>query len=309
MRSRDDLIAELEAAPTEGRNPRSGGLDRMSSLEICSVMSLEDQIAVEAVRAVLADVAAVVDRIAIAFREGHRLFYAGAGTSGRLGVLDASECPPTFGSSPQQVVALIAGGAEAVFRASEGAEDVEAGGRGVVDEAGVGPGDVLVGIAASGRTPWVGGALDRARELGALGVLLACVPEPALAGRADLVIAVDSGAEVLTGSTRLKAGTATKLVLNMLSTAAMVRTGKVYDNLMVDLRTGSEKLRIRATRMVSRLTGLSWDESVEALDRGDGDVKASVVMVEGRCDLSEARKRLHRAEGRLAVVLDALRGS
>ncbi len=304
--SRDELIAQLDAAPTEAVNPKSHALDTMSALQICKVMNAEDEVAVSAVNLVLVDIGIAVEKIAESFRGGARLFYAGAGTSGRLGVLDASECPPTFGCDPELVVALIAGGQEAVFRASERAEDVDEGGRVTLADAGITEKDVLVGIAASGRTPWVSGALDMARELGAYTVLLSCVPLPALRDHADLVIAVDTGPEVLTGSTRLKAGTATKLVLNMLTTGAMVRTGKVFDNLMVDLRTGSEKLRIRAAKMVERLTDLDFDKAVIALEKGGGDVKTAVVMIRLGWDKSRARDALFQENGSLRAVLEGV---
>jgi N-acetylmuramic acid 6-phosphate etherase len=214
-----------------------------------------------------------------AFRAGHRLFYVGAGTSGRLGILDASECPPTFGSDPERVQGIIAGGKEAVFRSQEGAEDQPSTGERAIEEFGVVAGDVVVGIAASGTTPFVRGALERARLLGAKTMIVVCTPiDPDFSDRLDVTITAVVGPEVLTGSTRLKAGTATKMILNMLTTGAMIRIGKTYGNLMVDLRATNLKLKDRSERIVIEVTGVSREEARGLLEKAGNSVKVAIVM-------------------------------
>jgi N-acetylmuramic acid 6-phosphate etherase len=232
-----------------------------------------------------------------ALRAGGRLVYLGAGTSGRLGVLDAAECPPTFGTSPELVIGLLAGGDEAMFHAVEGAED--SGERAVADleRIGFGAKDVLVGIAASGRTPYVIAGLGHARRFGAATVSIACNPGAEVSRAAQVSIELDNGPEVLTGSTRLKAGTSQKLVLNMISTAAMVRLGKVYGNLMVDVQPTNEKLVDRAVRIVAEATGCPEDEAQRALDASDGHAKTAIVMILRGVGAAEARERLARADG------------
>jgi N-acetylmuramic acid 6-phosphate etherase len=241
-----------------------------------------------------------VDLAAGALASGGRIVYAGAGTSGRLGVLDAAECPPTFGIEPGRVVAIIAGGPEAVFRASEGAEDNIEAGASAIAALDPGPDDVVIGIAASGVTPWVRGVLVTARAAGAKTAFVTA-GEPSVA--ADVVVRIETGPEVLAGSTRLKAGTATKLVLNMISTGAMVRTGRVYDNLMVDLRAGSAKLAARAERLVRALTGLDAGEAEAVLADANGEVKTAVVMARRGVSAVEARELLAAANGFLRAAL------
>ncbi len=289
--------------PTEQRLPASAGFDAMSIEDALAVMNAEDAAAVAAVTAERTNVALAIDLVAAAFEQGGRLVYVGAGTSGRLGVLDASECPPTFRSDPGQVQGVIAGGDGAVFRAVEGAEDDAAAGAAAVDDRQLGRNDVAVGIAASGTTPFVWGALRRARDRGAKTVLVACVPAFPGESPVDVAVRPITGPEVLTGSTRLKAGTATKLVLNQITTVAFARTGKVYDNLMVDVRASNAKLLDRATRMVTTLTGLQWDAAAELLSRADGHVKAAVVMHRHGEGLEAARARLERCGGRLRAAL------
>ncbi|MFM1871121.1 MAG: N-acetylmuramic acid 6-phosphate etherase, partial [Planctomycetota bacterium] len=245
---------DLSVLTTEARNPRTTDLDAMSTLDFCAAMNDEDRSVADAVRAQLPSIAAAIDAIAERMRKGGRLIYCGAGTSGRLGVLDAAECPPTFSADPAQVVGLIAGGPSAFLKAVEGAEDSRELGAADLVRLEVGPKDAVVGIAASGRTPYVIGALDHARSVHALTVAVVCNAGGAVAAAAELPIEVVTGPEVLTGSTRLKAGTATKLVLNMLSTGAFVRLHKVYGNLMVDLQATNEKLVARSRRIVAQAT-------------------------------------------------------
>ncbi len=278
------------------------GLDMMSVEEALAVMHAEDLRAVEAVGTVRADVARAVELVVAAIGSGGRLFYVGAGTSGRLGVLDASECPPTFRTDPEMVQGVIAGGQEAMFRAKEGAEDSSEGGANMMDEKEVGARDVVMGIAAGGTTPFVHGALRRARERGAKTVFLSCVERVEGEAEVDVAIRPLTGPEVVTGSTRLKAGTATKLVLNQISTVAMVRLGKVYENLMVDVKATNAKLRDRAARMVGTLTGVGREEAIELLEEAGGWVKVAVVMKWRGVGREEAEGVLAGVGGRLAEV-------
>jgi N-acetylmuramic acid 6-phosphate etherase len=278
-------------------------LDAMSVEDAVALMNTEDAAAVAAVAAERANVARAVELVATALRAGGRLIYFGAGTSGRLGVLDASECPPTFRSDPDMVQGVIAGGEAAMFRAQEGAEDKPQDGAAAVDAKSVGPGDVVFGIAAGGTTPFVHGALRRAAERGAKTIFLSCVQPVADEPAVDLVIRPLTGPEVVTGSTRLKAGTATKLVLNTVSTLAMVRLGKVYGNLMVDLRATNQKLWDRGTRIVATVTGLGREPSMELLKRAEGHVKTAIVMHSRGVTLDQARGLLERAGGSLRQAL------
>jgi N-acetylmuramic acid 6-phosphate etherase len=288
---------------TEARNPSSVDLDALSSLEIVRLMNAEDARVPPAVAAVAEPIAAAIDIIADRLRSGGRLIYAGAGTSGRLGVLDATECPPTFNSPPSQVVGLIAGGRDALTRAVEGAEDHPEYAAADLRDISLSAGDVLVGIATSGRTPYVIGALRHARSVGAATIGLACVPDADLAAHVDVMIAPLVGPEVLTGSTRLKAGTATKLVLNTLTTGAMVRLGKTYGNLMVDLRATNSKLKARTNRIIRHLLGVGTEEAESLLARCNGELKTALVV--GRTGLGpdEARAQLAAAGGRVGEVL------
>jgi N-acetylmuramic acid 6-phosphate etherase len=288
---------------TEQRLPESMRLDAMSVGEAVDLMNRQDAVAVAAVAAERANVARAIELAVAALSAGGRLIYLGAGTSGRLGVLDAAECPPTFRTDPEMVQGIIAGGEVAMFRAQEGAEDRAEDGAAAVDAKGVDSNDVVVGIAAGGTTPFVHGALRRARERGAKTVFLSCVQRVPGEPDVDVAIRLLVGPEVVTGSTRLKAGTATKLVLNTISTVAMVRLGKVYENLMVDLRASNTKLWDRAGRIVATLTGLDRDRSVELLRRSDGHVKLAVVMHGRGVGVEEARRVLEAAGGRLREAL------
>ena len=289
---------------TEQRLPESMNLDAMSAAEIVALMNDQDRRAVEAVAAVRDDVARAVEMVVQTMGAGGRLFYFGAGTSGRLGVLDAAECPPTFRSDPERVQGVIAGGREAMFVAQEGAEDSPDGGAADVDGRGVGPADVVMGIAAGGTTPYVRGALLRSKERGAATIFLTCIQRIEGEPPVDLVIRPLVGPEVLTGSTRLKAGTATKLILNQITTAAFVRLGKCYENLMVDLRATNAKLQDRGTRIVATLTGLPREAAAELLERAQGHVKLAIVMQKLGVDAAAARRRLEAAAGRLREALE-----
>lgn len=304
----EDLQTQLQRLVSEGRNPRTADIDLMSSLEIVRTINEEDQGVAAAVGKTLPEVALAVDAIVRAFNAGGRLVYIGAGTSGRLGVLDASECPPTFGVPPTMIMGLIAGGVDALVNASEGAEDRA--GAGAADLAAIGfsARDVVVGIAVSGRTPYVIGALDYAKAEGATTVALTCNPGSPIATKADISIAPVVGPEVITGSTRLKSGTAQKLVLNMLSTASMVRIGKTYGNLMVDMIASNAKLVARAARMVSEATGCSLGDAEQTLARAANDSKLAILMILTGEDATTARQTLARAGGvlRRAIAGPAL---
>lgn len=263
---------------TEKRNPKSASVDTLSTQEIVDLIGAEDTIVPQAVATQRKEVAAAVDMIVERFRAGGRLFYVGAGTSGRLGVLDASECPPTFGVSPSLVQGIIAGGRRALVRSIEGAEDHPEDGAAAIDARRVSAKDTVVGLAACGMTPFVHGALQRARRIGAGTIFVTCAPEAVKSIPAQIVINPVVGPEVITGSTRMKAGTATKLVLNTLTTTAMIRLGKVYGNLMVDLKAVNNKLRDRSVRIVVDVTGLSKSRAKALLARAEGRVKAALVM-------------------------------
>lgn len=299
--------ASRPLGPTEQRNPASTELDRMSALEILKVMNAEDHKVADAVAQALPQIAQAVDAVVAAIRAGGRLIYMGAGTSGRLGVVDASECPPTFRTDPGLVIGLIAGGRDAMFEAVEGAEDSAAGGAADLDRLGLTSADAVVGIAASGRTPYVIGGLQRARELGATTVSIACNAGALVSQHADIAVEVVPGPEVVTGSSRLKAGTSQKLVLNMISTATMVRLGKVYGNLMVDVAPTNAKLVDRARRIVVTATGCTDAQAAAALDACDGHAKTAIVMLVLGADAAQARARLEQAQGFVrAAVSDSL---
>lgn len=295
-------LAELG---TETANDRTTDLDTMSVGQLLRVMNQEDRTVPEAVGAALPAIERAVEVIVAARRRGGRLIYLGAGTSGRLGVLDAVECPPTFGTDPGEVLGLIAGGDRAFLQAVEGAEDDPNRAAVELQAAGLTAHDVVVGIAASGRTPYVIGGLNYARTVGAATVSVACNVAAAISAHADVAIEVDTGPEVLTGSTRLKAGTAQKLVCNMLSTASMIRTGKVFHNLMVDVRPTNAKLVDRARRIVTAATGTDLDTAAGAIDAAGGHAKTAVVMLLTDTDYPTAADRLHRAHGdvRTAITL------
>lgn len=301
------LHTQLAQLVSEGSNPRTTEIDLMSSLEIVTTINAEDQSVAEAVSRTLPQVAAAVDAIVVAFQAGGRLVYIGAGTSGRLGVLDASECPPTFGVPPRMVVGLIAGGLDALVNASEGAEDQADAGAADLAAIGISANDVVVGIAVSGRTPYVIGALEHAKAQGARTVALTCNPDSPIAGMADISVAPVVGPEVITGSTRLKSGTAQKLVLNMLSTASMVRIGKTYGNLMVDMIASNAKLVARAARMVSQATDSSLAEADAALAAAGNDSKLAILMILTGQDAETARQSLVAAGGVLRRAIGATR--
>lgn len=293
----DPLVSDLERLVSEARNPRSLDIDRLPTAEILRLMNEEDREVPAAVGRTVPAMARAVDMIVAAFRRGGRLVYVGAGTSGRLGVLDASECPPTFSVPEGLVVGLIAGGATALTHAVEGAEDDEAQGARDLDAIAVSARDVVVGIAASGRTPYVVGALARARAVGAGTVTLSCNPDTAIADLADVAITPVVGPEVIAGSTRLKSGTAQKLVLNMLSTAAMIRMGKVYQNLMVDLTASNGKLQVRARMIVMEAAGIGEEEARRHLDASGNDVKLAILVALTGWPPHAAREALDRAGG------------
>ncbi len=293
----------LSALPTEARNPGSSEIDRLSTLDMLTLINREDQTVALAVERVLPQIAAAVDAIAERFARGGRLFYAGAGTSGRLGVLDASECPPTFSVSPDLFQGVIAGGDAALRRSSEQSEDSPEEGARDLEARGFSAGDSLIGIAASGRTPYVLGAMRYARSLNALTVSLTCAAASPIEQLAAIAITPETGSEVLTGSTRMKAGTATKMVLNMISTGVMVRLGAVYGNLMVNVQPTNAKLVDRAWRIIMAATGCGRAEAARLLDE-TGSVKLAIVMLRLHVDQREASLRLDAANGRLAAVFD-----
>jgi N-acetylmuramic acid 6-phosphate etherase len=298
----------LDPRLTEQRNPATTEIDRLSALEVVRVINEEDHKIAPAVATQLEQIAEAVEIAADCFRNGGRLVYFGAGTSGRLGVLDASEMPPTYGIDPSLVRGVIAGGYEALTNAIEGAEDSREEGARIVDEMEVGADDFAFGIAASGSTPYVHGALERARERGArTGFLLCTPPADWMLETYDVVIAPLPGPEVVTGSTRMKAGTATKLVLNTITTGAMIRTGKVFGNLMVDLRATNEKLRDRSERILMETLDLERDAARGLLARAGGSVKTAMVMFWCGTDRDESTRVLLRAGGRLGDVLKSER--
>jgi len=293
----------LAALLTEARNPATEHLDQLPTLDMLAVINDEDATVAAAVRAELVNIALAVDGIAARFGRGGRLFYIGAGTSGRLGVLDASECPPTFSVSADLVQGLIAGGDRALRLSSEHSEDSREEGARDLAATGFAEDDTLVGIAASGRTPYVLGAMDYAKDAGALVVGLSCVPGSAVAQAADIAITPATGPEVLTGSTRMKAGTATKLVLNMLSTGVMVRTGATYGNLMVNVRPTNAKLVDRAERIIAAATGCSPEEAARLLEESGESVKTAIVMQKLKLGRDAAERKLKAAGGVLTKVL------
>ena len=298
------LISELEKLVSESRNPRTMQIDLLPTAELLAAINAEDRVVPEAVARERPAITRAVDRIVEAFQAGGRLIYIGAGTSGRLGVLDASECPPTFSVPEGMVVGLIAGGDHALRHPVEGAEDDPAAGRAMLQSVGASVRDVIVGIAVSGRTPFVIGALDHARELGATTVSLTCNPNSTIAGMADIAISPVVGPEILTGSTRMKSGTAQKLVLNMLTTASMIRIGKSYQNLMVDLNVSNQKLHARASRIVMEATGCTLEEARTYLDATENDVKLAILIALTGLSLDDARMALARAGGFLRRAIN-----
>ena len=295
-------MEKLDQLLTEARNPATENLDQLSTLDLLKTMHAADRDVLTAVERELPNVARAVDAIVECLDNGGHLFYTGAGTSGRLGVLDASECPPTYNTPPELVQGLIAGGDVALRRSVERAEDDASQGERDLQAYGFSAKDALVGIAASGRTPYVLGGIDYARKLGAVTIGLSCVPGSQLVQRAEIAITPAVGPEVVTGSTRMKAGTATKLVLNMLSTGSLVRLGYVYGNLMVNVQPTNVKLRDRAARIISTLTELPYDQATALLDEA-GSVKTAIVMQRLGLARAEAEARLAQAKGRLRQAL------
>ena len=301
----DSIETSLGLLMTEARNPLTRDLDNLSAIDLVKLINSEDAKVAHAVGEVAESIAQAIDVIADRLARGGRLIYVGAGTSGRLGVLDAVECPPTFNTDPDRVVGLIAGGPQGLVRAVEGAEDSSQAGQQDLQDIGLTGADVVVGIAASGRTPYVIGALDYARASGAFTIGFSCNRKATIIRHADLSIIPLVGPEVLSGSTRLKAGTATKMVLNMLTTGAMVRLGKTYSNLMVDLRATNIKLAERAGRIIEALTGCSGPEARELLERCGGEVKTAVVSRQLGVSAELARSRLRAVGGHLRRALES----
>ncbi|AYC06061.1 N-acetylmuramic acid 6-phosphate etherase [Vibrio cholerae] len=300
----DALIAALSHLVSEGRNPDTMDIDLLSSQEIVERLNQQDKQVPLAVEAVLPQIAQAVDKITAAFKQGGRLIYLGAGTSGRLGVLDASECPPTFGVSDQMVIGLIAGGKEAMFTAQEGAEDNATLGVHDLQQIDFSSKDVLVGIAASGRTPYVIGALEYANDLGATTIALSCNPDSPIAEIAQIAISPVVGPEALTGSTRLKSGTAQKLVLNMLTTASMIRLGKSYQNLMVDVRATNRKLIARAVRIVMQATDCQREEAEALLKESHNNAKLAILMHLTGMNYEQATAKLSQSDGFLRRAME-----
>lgn len=295
---------DLSTLKTEERNPLTDDIDKVSTLEMLRIINREDQKVALAVEKELPNIAQAVDVIAQRLHEGGRLIYTGCGTSGRLGILDAVECPPTYSTDPEQVVGLIAGGYDAIFRAVEGAEDSRELGEQDLKKLNLTDMDVVVGLAASGRTPYVLGAMAYAKSVGAKVIGVSCCPGSEIAASADIAITPAPGPEVVTGSTRMKSGTAQKMVCNMLSTGAMIRMGKVYGNLMVDVKPSNEKLVHRCEYIVCEATGVGIREAREVLDKCGYRPKIAIVMILCNCSGEEAVKRLERADGRVSMALE-----
>ncbi|WP_425516498.1 N-acetylmuramic acid 6-phosphate etherase [Ornithinibacillus massiliensis] len=295
---------KLSALVTEMRNENSMTIDNMSTSEILSVINKEDLKVALAVQQVLPDIEMAVERIYQALKNGGRLFYVGAGTSGRLGILDAVECPPTYSTPPELVQAVMAGGAKAIEKAVEGAEDSEELGANDLAERELTELDIVVGIAASGRTPYVAGALKYAQKIGAATVSLTSNKQAVISQFADVKIEVETGPEVITGSTRMKAATAHKLILNMLTTTTMIKIGKVYENLMVDVKVSNQKLRERAINIVSTITGASYEKAKETLTQSNNEVKPAIVMIKANTTLDEAKRAIQQANGFVRKAID-----
>ncbi|WP_282941107.1 N-acetylmuramic acid 6-phosphate etherase [Paenibacillus sp. RC67] len=302
---------KLEGLTTEMRNTATANLDQLSVIDVLRLMNAEDKKVAFAVEEQLKPIATAVEIIVAGLKQGGRLFYFGAGTSGRLGVLDASECPPTFGTNPAMIQGIIAGGRRALTEAIEGAEDSTSAGVEAVNHVGVTIQDVVVGIAASGRTPYVKGVLERAKAIGASTVLVSCNNESEINELADVAINVVVGPEVVTGSTRLKAGTAQKMVLNMLTTAAMIGLGKVYENLMINVQSTNYKLKERVKRIVMEATGVNYEEAERVSEAANGDARLAILMQMTGIPAQEAEALLHDADGNIreAMRIQAVRAT
>jgi N-acetylmuramic acid 6-phosphate etherase len=297
------VFDEIAALATEQRNPRTTNLDRLPVKDILAVINSEDRLVAGNVRSEIPFIAEIVELTVAAIKRGGRIIYIGAGTSGRLGVLDAAECPPTFGTPPEMVVGIIAGGDTALRRAVEGAEDREEEGRRAIRDAGVGEKDVVIGLAASRRTPYVVAALAEARSLAARTALICCAPREEVAIPVDVAVCLRVGPEAVMGSTRMKAGSAQKMTLNLISTATMIRLGKLYQNMMVDLMATSRKLVERSRRTVMTVTGIGFKEACKVLDDAGGSVKTAIVMVRGEVSREVAEEKLERADGLVRIAL------
>ena len=297
------LFDQLQKLETEQRNAHSTDLHSMSALQIASLMNQEDVKTVEAVSDILPQISQVIEKAAQSVHEGGRIFYVGAGTSGRLGVLDAAECPPTFGTAPELFQGIIAGGDQAMFKAVENAEDSQVeGGKAIIIKE-VGPLDIVCGLAASGRTPFVSGAIEEAKKRGAYTVLITAVSKEKVPSDPDLLISLQVGPEIVMGSTRLKSATAQKMVLNMISTGAMVLSGKVYENVMVDLQATNQKLRERSIRTLLYFLPLDYDQAAELLNQAGGHVKTALLMHMRSLNKLEAQRKLELAHGHLDKAL------
>lgn len=295
----------LEGLTTEQRNPNSIGIDKKDTVSILKIINKEDKLVPLAVEREIKSIGRVVDIVVNAFKRGGRLFYVGAGTSGRLGVLDAAECPPTFGTDPEMVQAIIAGGREALVKAVEWAEDKEIEGKKEIDKRSFNSKDVLIGITASGQAPFVIGAMKGAREIGADVVALSCNEKSKTFNHADYIIHINVGPEIITGSTRMKSGTAQKLVLNMITTASMIKMGKVYNNLMVDLVPVNNKLVQRSKRIIMLATGCDETEAKKAFKESGSKPKTAIVMVLLGVNKETAEALLNKNEGRIGLAVDA----
>ena len=300
-------MIDLDTLATEQQNPQSRHIDTASTLDIIRVMNDQDKTVADAVGLIAQDIAKAVDVITHKLSHGGRLFYMGSGTSGRLGILDAVECPPTYNTDPALIQGLIAGGYEAIFQAKEGAEDSEDLGKQDLQDQAITASDVVVGLSASGRTPYVAGGLRYAASIGAATISIDCSPHAAISQYAQIDLCALVGPEVVTGSTRLKAGTAQKMILNMLSTASMIKLGKVYGNLMVDVKCSNHKLEERARRIVMTATGCRREDAVAALKAGNGRAKTAIVIILTGLTAEEAKKKLDAASGRISIVLQEAR--
>ena len=296
-------MIELEKLSTEQRNPHTACIDQVSTLEMTRLMNAEDKQVATAIEPILPAVATAIDVIAHRLRLGGRLFYMGSGTSGRLGILDAAECPPTYSTDPDRIQGLIAGGYEAIFRAQERAEDSEVLGEQDLRGHGLTAADIVVGLSASGRTPYVVGGLRYARDTGAAAISICCSKNSRIARYSHIDLCALVGPEIITGSTRMKAGTAQKMLLNMLSTGAMIRLGKVYGNLMVDVKASNQKLEERARRIVMEVTGCNRAAAIAALKDADGKAKTAIVILILHVSAAEAEARLIRCHGHISQVL------
>lgn len=301
----DNVFHQLKNLVTEARNPASEEIDSKTTEEILRIINAEDKTVPGIVEQEIPHITQAVDLLVDTFKRGGRLFYVGAGTSGRLGVLDAAECPPTYGTDPEMIQGIIAGGEKALVSSQEGSEDQAEQGAADLMSRGFTKNDVACGIAASFRTPYVVAAIKKAREIGGKTIYVTCNPRSELMGGVDVAICPVVGPEVVMGSTRMKAGTATKLVLNMLTTAAMIRLGKVYGNMMVDLMMTSRKLEERSKRTVMMVTGVDYEEATRVLKKTEGHVKTALVMILAQVDAEEARKRLKTSDG---LVREAIAG-